>query len=427
MPHSSGGGSHGGGTHGGSHGGSGNHVSHHYYPGARRYRRHRAGYDDEYVYAGSKPQKVGLFSLIFVFLFTGFVGYGTFTSIGSKIPHKLTPVYKSPAVHVEDKIDVFADDEELEQALGQFEEVSGICPVVYTVYNEDWTDGYADLESYAYSQYVDNYSDEQHFVIVYSIPEDQAEELASGELDVPDFAWEAVQGDETDPILTEGTFRHFARELQDMLEDGTDPGEALTEAFEDITGGIDDSLNLRSPLAVIDLAFKLMPLIIVVLILGAAVVLITRQFIKDRNTEYEEVPLDVDPAQYQYPGTGTSLAGQTGNPSASQLKLGPKKNLIIAVIAALMAVFVVQFVIVGVLLLIAGIVEGNAFSLLFSIIWLLFTGAGFVIPLVIFIKFIRKYRQERREAEGIYDAEDRPASKWDDDSDWDSSRDDDYE
>lgn len=406
MPHSSGGGSHGGGTHGGSHGGgSGNHVSHHYYPGARRYRRHRHGHDDEYVYAKSKPQKVGLFSVILVYLVSGFVGYGTFMSVGSEIPHKLTPVYKSPADHVEDRIDVFADDEELEQALGQFEEVSGICPVVYTVYNEDWLDEYADLETYAYSQYVDNYSDEQHFVIVYSIPEDQAEGFASGELDVPDFAWEAIQGDETDPILTEGTFRHFARKLQDRLEEGMDPGKALEASFEEITGSIDQTLNLRSPLNVISLGIKLLPLAIAVLILGFAVVMVTRQFILDRNTEYEEVPMDLEAERASYAGAGT--AGQAGNTDAL-LKLGPKKNLVIAVIAGLMALFTLQFVLVGLVLLVAGIASGDTVSILFSVVWLAATGAAFVIPLVISIKCIRKYRQERREAEGIYDAEDRP-------------------
>lgn len=418
MPHSSGGGSHGGGTHGGSHGGgSGNHVSHHYYPGARRYRRHRHGHDDEYVYAKSKPQKVGLFSVILVYLVSGFVGYGTFMSVGSEIPHKLTPVYKSPADHVEDKIDVFADDEDLEQALGQFEEVSGICPVVYTVYNEDWLDEYADLETYAYSQYVDNYSDEQHFVIVYSIPEDQAEGFASGELDVPDFAWEAIQGDETDPILTEGTFRHFARKLQDRLEEGMDPGKALEASFEEITGSIDQTLNLRSPLNVISLGIKLLPLAIAVLILGFAVVMVTRQFILDRNTEYEEVPMDLEAERASYAGAGT--AGQTGNTDAL-LKLGPKKNLIIAVIAGLMALFTLQFVLVGLVLLVAGIASGDTVSILFSVVWLAATGAAFVIPLVIFIKCIRKYRQERRELAG-QDDDYRPSSKYDDD-DWDAGR-----
>ena len=81
MPHSSGGGSHGGGSHGGSHGrGSGNHVSHHYFPGARRYRRHRHGYDDEYVDARSKPQKVGIFTVILVMAYSGIAGLGTCTT-----------------------------------------------------------------------------------------------------------------------------------------------------------------------------------------------------------------------------------------------------------------------------------------------------------------------------------------------------------
>jgi hypothetical protein len=322
-------------------------------------------------------------------------------------------VYTSPAAHVEDKIDVFADDDELEQALEQFEEVSGICPVVYTVYNEDWINEYSDLESYTYSMYVDNYPDEQHFVIVYSIPEDQAEAFASGELDVPDYAWEAVQGDETDPLLTEGTFRHFARKLQERFEDGEDPGKAIAESFEDITGSIDGTLNFRSPLDVISMVFNVMPLIIALLIMGFASVIVIRQFIMDRNTEYEEVPLDVDPVQSVYTGTGIGAAGQAVDPGA-KIVMGRTKNLIIAIVAALIAVFMLPFVLVGLLPLVGGIAAGDVFVSVFGLIWLMASGVGFVIPLVLFIKFIRKYRQERREAEGRYE-EDKPDPYEDDD------------
>ena len=94
MPHSSGGGSHGGGTHGGgSHGGSsGNHISHHYFPGSRRYRKHRPGYPDEYIYASSKPQKPSIFVLILMVLIGNALGamiLPAFTLLAKKKPEPM--------------------------------------------------------------------------------------------------------------------------------------------------------------------------------------------------------------------------------------------------------------------------------------------------------------------------------------------------
>ena len=119
MPHSSGGGSHGGGTHGGgSHGGSsGNHISHHYFPGSRRYRKHRPGYPDEYIYASAKPQKTSPLILVILAIFGGIFGYGTFASIKDEIPVKLRPVYDTPDTHIEDGIGVIDNEDDLEEAL----------------------------------------------------------------------------------------------------------------------------------------------------------------------------------------------------------------------------------------------------------------------------------------------------------------------
>ena len=167
MPHSSGGGSHGGGSHGGSHGGSsGPRISSHYFAGSRRYRRHHYSTgQDEYIYASSKPQKTSIASIVLVAVagavFTGATGMGVF----SEIPRKLHAHYlDSPAVH--DAIDAFADDESLEDVLDDYQELTGICPVIYSVYDEDWEDEYEDLEAYAYDTYVDNFKDEDHWVFV---------------------------------------------------------------------------------------------------------------------------------------------------------------------------------------------------------------------------------------------------------------------
>lgn len=423
MPHSSGGGSHGGGTHGGgSHGGSsGPHISHHYFPGSRRYCRHRPGYPDEYIYASAKPQKTSPLVLVILAIFGGIFGYGTFASIKDEIPVKLRPVYDAPDTHIEDGIGVIDNEDDLEEALCGFEDVTGICPVVYTVYDEDWQDGYTDLESYAFDAYVDNYDDEQHFVIVYSIPEDQLADFNSGDLEVPDFAWEAVQGDETDPILTEGMFRHFSKEFHNRLENGVRPGEAFQEAFEVITRNADETLNLKSPLSVVSMAFKCMPFLAVVAFFGLAFFLVIKQFIRDKGVEYEEVPMDFEAERASYAGSGAAAA------SAERAEAVRKAGKIAApIIIAVSAIFIVPFIFTGILILIAGISMLSTggteagFMIAFAVVWLLISG-GFLAGAIVAARKLKK-KAEDQDGEDDY----RPASRSDDD-DWDRSRYDDYE
>ena len=422
MPHSSGGGSHGGGTHGGSHGGSsGNHISHHYFPGSRRYRRHRPGYPDEYIYASAKPQKTSPLILVILALVGGFITYGTFTAAKDEVPLKLKPVYDTPDTHIEDSIGVIDNEDDLEDALADFEDVTGICPVVYTVYDEDWQGEYYDLESYAFSTYVDNYDDEQHFVVVYSIPEEQLDPFIAGDLVVPDFSWEAVQGDETDPILTEGMFRHFSKVFHNSLENGVHPGSALADAFETITRNADETLGLKSPMAVISMVLKCLPLIGVIAFFAFAFFLVIRQFIRDKDVEYEEVPMDMEAERASYAGAGTS--GATVEQTEAVRKFS-KVALPVVLIVSL--VFLLPFIFTGILILIAGIVmlsSGGteaAFMIIFALVWLLLSG-GFLAAVLLAVNKLKRKAKDQDD-----DDDYRPSSKTDDDDDWDRSRYDDY-
>ena len=250
MPHSSGGGSHGGGSHGGgSQGSSGPRVSRSYYPGARRYlRHHRNSGLDEYVYASSKPRRANLSSIIILIIFFAIFALGIGASTFNDMPKRLNGLYDNPAVH--DDIDVIKDDEALTQTLKDYYVLTGICPVVYTVYDEQWSSRnpnldviYEDLETYTYFKYVDNFEDEKHFVIVYSVPMEGQELYEQGKIDVPDYSWEAVQGDDTDPIITESMFRKFSNIVQVNLEKGRDPGKAFEAAFEYAFENAESKLN----------------------------------------------------------------------------------------------------------------------------------------------------------------------------------------
>ena len=382
MPHSSGGGSHGGGFHssGGSHGGgSGNRVSNHYFYGARRYRRHhRSTGLDEYVYATSRPQKTGIVSIIFTAVIGLFFFMGVGLSTRSETPKKLNSYdFYEPAVY--DGIDVIEDKAALTSTLNEYYSITGICPVIYTVYDEEWSNinpelnhTYADLETYAYCKYVDNFSDEQHFVIVYSITKSDAELVKSGKITVPNYQWEAVQGDDTDYILTEGMFRVFGKKVQNDLEAGKGPGQAFENAFRFAIGDAESRLQPLSFSNVFSRIGSLFPMLIVAAFFIPILIMSIRKYINDRDVEYEEVPLDdgdigagqnVSAKAYAYNSNGYSRSVSTSTAS--------KVGLIFSLI------FMIPFVLVGIGTIIGGVAmrssgsDGNGGSMLigFGVIW----------------------------------------------------------
>lgn len=132
-------------------------------------------------------------------------------------------------VYIVDNIGVIDNEDSLNEVMQEFEDLTGIYPCVMTVYDSDWNEDYEELWQYAYDVYINTYSDELHFLIVYSEPENAAE------LDFVNWAWEGIQGDETDPILTEYNVRIFGAALHaDLLRDNVSVGEAYENAFEKI-------------------------------------------------------------------------------------------------------------------------------------------------------------------------------------------------
>ena len=132
-------------------------------------------------------------------------------------------------VYIVDNIGVIDNEDSLKEVMQEFEDLTGIYPCVMTVYDSDWNQDYEELWQYAYDVYINTYSDELHFLIVYSEPENAAE------FDFVEWAWEGIQGDDTDPILTKHNVRIFKDALQaDLLQDKVSVGEAFENAFEEI-------------------------------------------------------------------------------------------------------------------------------------------------------------------------------------------------
>ena len=367
MPHSSGGGSHGGGSHGGSHGGSsGPRVSKHYFAGAHRYARHYySGAADEYVYASAKPQKTSLKSVIVlicvgVFCFLT-VGLGIFTTI----PNRLKTEYMhGPAIN--DAIDVIDNEDKLLETLEEYNEITGICPMIYTVYDEQWYNKHPSLESYAMEVYTDNFKDEQHWVIVYSIPMADAIGVYEGTIDVPDYTWEAIQGDETDNIITESFFEKFADIMQDDLEDGKGPGRAFDDAFKYAVKKAKSKLDPASPARYLSIIGSFMPLLFIGGIFVPLIVMSVKQYKKDKDIYYEEVPLDVTPTSPLGTQAVTSENGKTTTVVSGpgyyhkdvhyDMTSGKSPKQVKLITSA----FMIPFFVVGIIVLVTGIAMLNS-------------------------------------------------------------------
>ena len=378
MPHSSGGGSHGGGTHGGSHGGSsGPRVSTHYFAGSRRYRKHHISTGrDEYVYATSKPQKTGLSSIIFIAVFgIAFMGIGFFGILSDR-PNKLkTQSWETAAVY--DDIGIIDDKDDLIESMMDFQDITGICPVVYTTYDDIWIGQYDDLEDYAYSVYVNNYSDEFHFVIVYSIPESDVPLLKYADIGVADFSWEAIQGDDTDKILTETTFMHFAEKVHLELNRGKNPGKAFAYGFEYLNDKLDDQLKPGSRVRIMSIVLSCVPLLLVAGVFGLFIILSVERYKKEKDIEYEEVPMDVD---VKDPNQVLNSA-VTGNYRSKEFHYDLSKGGPVPKAAKTLTIAVtVPFIVVGLILTAAGFGTASSadrftgiFMIIFGLFWTFFS------------------------------------------------------
>ncbi len=289
MPHHSGGGSHHGGSRGGHHrsGSSrkGPTVSSRPFHGARRFRyRTRRGY--RYVYSTGVPKAPSVFEGIITFIVIIAVFANTFPMLGEMIPSapkKLKTSAPSSFSLVDDNAGVIDNKKELTDTLTEFYNLTGIIPSVVTVNNEDWAGD--KLEDCAFDMYLERFSDENHFLLVYSEPR------KPNRNDI-DWHWDAIQGDNTDNIITEAHFRIFQSDLMTFLENKS-PGEAIELAFENSLSYMmnkekSGNDSVRIMMAAIILFFIAMALFPVIKSLAAI------------GRQYEEVPEETSPTDDAY-------------------------------------------------------------------------------------------------------------------------------
>ncbi len=235
MPHSSGGGSHGGGSHHSSshssHGGSGSssRTSKTYFHGAKRYSYYNRHGVQEYVYSNRDltkgPSKARYLILLFYIPFICAIVTLFVQAVAKPKPLKMD--YNHQIV-IEDHLGVL-DEKALMNSLTPFQEKTGITPSVITVYDEEWKENYYSLEDYAFSLYVNHFQDEKHWLIVYSETMYKDESFNA-------WSYEGMQGDDTDPLITQSIADKFTDTLTENLyaENYNDVTQAIGKSFEEI-------------------------------------------------------------------------------------------------------------------------------------------------------------------------------------------------
>ena len=251
MPHSSGGGSHSGGSHsggsshshssrssGGSSSGGGlpsfRQTSSQPFRGSRRYLYYRDN-KPYFVYTNYDVRKrdpmpiVSLILIMVLILIPWFIGCIVGICFSFKKPKKLSYYSKCPKLVIEDNIGVFEDENNLEESMEAFFDKTGIVPAVITVSNDTWNENYTNLENYAYDLYVNRFHDEYHWLIVYS--------EATKEDGFNDWYWEGMQGNNTDPILTEELAASFTESLHTKLLQRSkySVDDAIAKTFDEYT------------------------------------------------------------------------------------------------------------------------------------------------------------------------------------------------
>lgn len=234
MPHSSGGGSHGGGSHGGSRSSSGSSkpsgVMNRPYPGASRYVYYRH-HKPVFIYSNRNPEHSFRDGLLQILLITiVLIPIAIFcVSSDRHNPKKMKTDYDTQIV-IQDDANVLTKNEELLKSLNAFFDTTGITPAVFTVKDEVWRKSYTTLERFAYDKYLDLFEDEKHWLIVYSPG-------AENDTGFDDWHWEGMQGDDTDPILSEHETNIFNDALQKALlqREKYEISEAIANAFDTLT------------------------------------------------------------------------------------------------------------------------------------------------------------------------------------------------
>lgn len=208
-------------------------VSNRHFAGSKRYVYYR-NKQPHYIYSNYEtykhprhPGRLTFYVILVISMIAAY--YQIFTE-----PVKLETI-GSTRIVIQDSINVIDDKASLEQSLQAFQNQTGITPAVTTLTNESWQSHYTSLEAKAFDLYVNSFCDEQHWLIVYSQPENPDAAFV-------DWHWEGIAGDDTAPILTDTVIDLFGNKLQKYLTiERIGVGEAIASAFDETAAYLAES------------------------------------------------------------------------------------------------------------------------------------------------------------------------------------------
>lgn len=262
-------------------------ISSVFFPGAKRYSYLSHG-KLKYIYSQSDPSKRFHPARLLVLLFyIPFIFGGIFMVKTSSTPSLKKP--DSTEIIIKDEADVITsqDESELRTVLRDFYKKSGVVPSVITVEDTKWQ---GDIENYAYTRYLSEFTDEMHWLIVYSDPS---------------ASFEAMQGDNTDAVLTEDVGDIFINRLETNLKDkNTGVGASVSNAFETI-------MPLISKPGLFDRLASLGPAIFLFLFLGFHAFFMAGLY----DLKYKRAVYDPDPDEARQ--LGNSAAGAAAGIAAA--------------------------------------------------------------------------------------------------------------
>ena len=183
---------------------------------------------------------------------------------------------------VSDEAGIIGNDESLKTTLDEYLDLTGVCPAVYTVYEEEWKSDYDDLQAYTLHKYADNFTDMQHFVIVCSIPENEAKLIGQGESVEAHYEVFAINGVSTNAFISDSDLNRFRNLLSEDLRNGSEPSVALEGAFRYAIKDADTKLHPYSG-SFFKLFLTFLPVLIVTIIFIVVLVMVSRKYKKDRT------------------------------------------------------------------------------------------------------------------------------------------------
>ncbi len=186
-----------------------------------------------YLYSRSIPVKPDKATSIVMAIF-----FGAFTFVPALLlclfatfePKPIDLASYDSGIVIEDHLSMI-ENQNLGPSMMHFMEVSGISPAVEVVGDWEWEDNYSSLETFALSEYLRMFSDEKHWLVVVSYPDDY--ETA----DFVDWSWEGVIGDDCGETINSDSEELFTRTVQSWLlrSDNTNMDRNLASAYEEFT------------------------------------------------------------------------------------------------------------------------------------------------------------------------------------------------